>query len=117
MPNSSPTTAADLPLLSQFWTASRLKVWSNFRRFWTDVVLMDLIIHDFVRFSVRQIEATSKCSRLHKHDDANDRRVGTNETTSAIWLVQMGAAIPKCLLRYCARCALTLKKRFVVVVP
>ena len=64
MPNSSPTTAADLPLLSQFWTASRLKVWSNLRPVWTDVVLMDLIIHDFVRFSVRQIEATSGFTRM-----------------------------------------------------
>ena len=46
IPNSDPTTSADLPLLSQFWTASRLKVSSNFRRLLTDVVLMDLIIHD-----------------------------------------------------------------------
>jgi len=60
MPNSSPTSSADLPLLSQFWTASSLKVWSNLRRVWADVVLMDLIIHDLGRFSVRQIEATSQ---------------------------------------------------------
>ena len=32
MPNYSPTTSADLPLRSQFSTASRLNVSSNFRR-------------------------------------------------------------------------------------
>lgn len=45
MPNSSPTTSADLPLLSQFWTASRLKVSSNFRRSRTDVCFIGLIVH------------------------------------------------------------------------
>ena len=50
----------DLPLASQFSTASRLKVSSNLRRHLTDDVLMDLIIHDFLRFSVRQIEAITE---------------------------------------------------------
>src|ERR1700728_170265 len=45
MPNSSPTTSADLPLWSQFWTASRLKVSSNFRRSGTDVCFMNLSFH------------------------------------------------------------------------
>src|SRR5436190_21543337 len=45
MPSSSPTTPADLPLLSQFWTASRLKVMSNFRRSETDVCCMGLVVH------------------------------------------------------------------------
>jgi hypothetical protein len=49
---------ADLPLFSQFCTASRLKVSSNLRRFLTDVVLMDLSIHDLAAFSVRHFEAT-----------------------------------------------------------
>src|SRR3989442_13496354 len=45
MPNSSPTTSADLPLWSQFWTASRLKVPSNFRRSRTDVCFIGLVVH------------------------------------------------------------------------
>src|SRR5438034_5819031 len=45
MPNSSPTTSADLPLWSQFWTASRLKVSSNFRRSGTEVCFIGLVVH------------------------------------------------------------------------
>src|SRR5439155_26073974 len=45
MPNSSPTTSADLPLWSQFWTASRLKVSSNFRRSRTEVCFIGLFVH------------------------------------------------------------------------
>src|SRR6266704_3130415 len=45
MPNSSPTTAADLPLCSQLVTASRLKVSSNFRRSRTDVCFMGFVFH------------------------------------------------------------------------
>src|ERR1022692_1012281 len=45
MPNSPPTTSADLPLRSQFRTASRLKVSSNFRCSRTVVCFMDLVVH------------------------------------------------------------------------
>src|SRR3954464_10845598 len=38
-------TWADLPLLSQFWTASRLNVASNLRRALTGVSFMGLMVH------------------------------------------------------------------------
>src|SRR5437867_2728448 len=64
MPNSSPTTAADLPLWSQFWTASRLKVSSNFRRSRTDVCFIGLVVH----CSPNSLSVNSKQPQTHSRD-------------------------------------------------
>src|ERR1019366_5722768 len=44
-PSSWAITSADLPLVSQFWTASRLNVSSNLRRVLVDVWVMGLMVH------------------------------------------------------------------------
>ena len=71
---AAPTTAADLPLWSQFRTASRLKVSSNFRCTRTDVGFTEIMLHlCFIihRFSVRQFEATSIEPRNEHHKKAD----------------------------------------------
>jgi hypothetical protein len=82
-PNSSATTSADFPLLSQFWTASRLKVSSNFRRLLTDDVLMELIIYDFPQLSVRHFGATADVLEL-LFDDAAESEASFAEADRSI---------------------------------
>src|SRR5271165_724881 len=66
MPNSSPTTSADLPLLSQFWTASSLKVLSNFRCTRTEVCFSISI----VQCSPNSLSVNSRQPH-HQHIDTN----------------------------------------------
>jgi hypothetical protein len=60
-PNSLATTAADLPLVSQLLTASRLNVSSNLRRVVTGDCFKVLIIQAFTQSSVHQFAPTSEC--------------------------------------------------------
>jgi hypothetical protein len=59
-PNSLATTAADLPLVSQLLTASRLNVSSNLRRVVTGDCFKVLIIQAFTQSSVHQFAPTSE---------------------------------------------------------